>query len=251
MHLKSSPPAFRPLAIAAAAALALGLGTAFSAAAQTVPAQVAVDGTLLSISAEGEVKRAPDIARLSTGVVTRAADAQAAMAANAEQMQRVIAAIKQAGIAENDIQTSGVNLFPQYRHSENQPPEITGYEAHNTVEITVREIGKLGDLLDVLVAAGANQINGPTFDVEDKQAAFDEARRIALENARERARMYGQTLGMQVQRIVSISEGHGFAPPRPMPMMAMARMEKAADTPIEPGQSTLSVTLDVVFELDQ
>jgi uncharacterized protein YggE len=239
----------RPLAVAAA--LALGLGTALAAHAQTVPAPVAASGTLLSISAEGEVQRAPDIAHLSTGVVTRAADAQAAMNANAEQMQKVIAAIRQAGIAEDDIRTSGVNLFPQYRHAPDQAPEITGYEAHNTVEITVREIGRLGDVIDALVAAGANQINGPRFEVADKQAAFDEARRIALENARERARMYAQTLDMQVQRIVSISEGHGYAPPRPVPMMAMARMESAADTPIEPGQSTLSVTLDVVFELDQ
>lgn len=241
-------PALRPFALAVG--LSLGLGSAFAAGAQTVPAQVAIDGTLLSISAEGEVRRDPDIARLSTGVVTRAADAQAAMDANAARMQDVIAAIRQAGIAEADIQTSGVNLFPQYRYGENQPPEITGYEAHNTVEITVREIDALGDVIDALVAAGANQINGPSFDVEDKQAAFDEARRIALENARERARMYAQTLDMQVQRIVSISEGHGFAPPRPVPMMAMARMEKAG-TPVEPGQSTLSVTLDIVFELDQ
>lgn len=242
-------PALRPFVLATG--LVLGLGSAFAAVAQAVPAQVAADGTLLSISAEGEVKRAPDIARLSTGVVTRDADAQAAMDANAAQMQKVIAAIKRAGIADADIQTSGVNLFPQYRYGEDQPPEITGYEAHNTVEITVRDIEALGEVVDALVAAGANQINGPSFDVEDKQAAFDEARRIALENARGRALMYAQTLGMQVERIVSISEGHGFAPPQPVPMMAMARMEKAADTPIEPGQSTLSVNLDVVFELDQ
>ena len=244
-HL-SSFHRLRPLALAAA--LAFG-ATAMPAAAQTIPAQVATDGTLLSVSAQAEATRVPDIAHLSTGVVTQAADANAAMRANAEQMTRVVKAIRDAGIAERDIRTSGVNLNPQYRYAENQPPTITGYEARNTVDITVRKIGELGSIMDALVGVGANQINGPTFEVDDKEAAYDEARRAAIEKAQARARMYAETLGLQVRRIVSISEGNGgFGPP--VPMMAMARMEKAqADTPIAPGESTLSVNLDVVFEL--
>ncbi|GAB2620915.1 SIMPL domain-containing protein [Novilysobacter erysipheiresistens] len=237
----------RPLVLATA--LAFG-AVAMPAAAQIVTsAPVTTDGTLLSVSAEAETTRVPDIAHLSTGVVTQAADAKAAMQANAEQMTRVVAAIRKAGIAERDIQTSGVNLNPQYRYEENQPPTITGYEARNTVNITVRDIGELGGILDALVAVGANQIHGPSFAVDDKESAYDEARRAAIEKAQSRAAMYAKTLGMRVRRIVSISEGNGgFSPP--VPMMAMARMEKAsADTPIAPGESTLSVNLDVVFEL--
>jgi uncharacterized protein len=238
----------RPLMLAAA--LALGVSTTMTATAQTVPGYVASSGTLLSVSAQAEAKRVPDIANLSTGVVTQAADANAAMRANAEQMSKVVAAIKRAGIAERDIQTSGVNLNPQYRYAENQPPTITGYEARNTVNITVRDIAELGEILDALVAVGANQINGPSFDVDDKDSAYDEARRAAIDKAQARAEMYAKTLGMQVRRIVSISEGSSFGPPVPMPMMAMARMEKAqADTSISPGENTLSVNLDVVFEL--
>ncbi|HZX78777.1 SIMPL domain-containing protein [Lysobacter sp.] len=240
-------PALRPLVLAAA--LAFGALPAVTSA-QTTP-YVATDGTLLSVSAQAEARRAPDIATLSTGVVTQAADANAAMRANAEQMAKVVAAIKAAGIAERDVQTSGVNLNPQYRYAENQPPTITGYQAINNVNIVVRDIAKLGKIMDALVATGANQINGPTFDLDDakKESAYDEARRAAVEKAQARAEMYAKTLGKKVRRIVSISEGGSFAPPRPMPMMAMKAMDRMESTPISPGENTLSVNLDVVFEL--
>ena len=243
-----SIPSLGLRALALATALALG-AAAMPTHAQTLPAAVSTDGTLLSVSAQAETTRVPDIAHLSTGVVNHAADANAAMRANAAQMTRVVDAIRKAGIAERDIRTSGVNLHPQYRYADNQPPTITGYEARNTVDITVRKIGELGGIMDALVAVGANQINGPSFEVDDKEGAYDEARRAAIEKARARAQMYAQTLGMEVRRIVSISEGNGgFGPP--VPMMAMARMDKAeAGTPIAPGESTLSVNLDVVFEL--
>src|SRR5690606_2725660 len=109
---------------------------------------------------------------------------------------------------------------PQYKYAENQPPTITGYQASNTVSIKVREIDRLGKVLDALVASGANQINGPSFEIDEPEAVYDEARRAALEQAQQRAKMYADSLGMQVKRIVSISEGGGFQPPRPMVMMA-------------------------------
>ena len=244
-----------PLRLLLAVVLATGLSTALNAFAQTSsvtsPAprmESAVSGTLLSISAEAEARRVPDIARVSTGVVTQAADANAAMRANAEQMTRVVATIKRAGVAERDIRTGGIHLHPQYRHGDNQPPTISGYQASNTVDITVRDLARLGSTLDALVAGGANQINGPSFDVDDKESAYDEARRAAVDKARKRADMYAQILGMRVRRIVSISEGGSVGPP--MPMMAMARMEQSSDTPISPGENALTVNLNVVFELE-
>jgi uncharacterized protein len=245
MHPTRLP--LRPLLLAAV--LATGFSTTMTATAQNLPGYVASSGTLLSVSAQAEARRVPDIAHLSTGVVTQAADANAAMRANAEQMSKVVAAIRQAGIAERDIQTGGVNLNPQYRYAENQPPTITGYQASNTVNLVVRDIARLGRILDALVEVGANQINGPSFDVEDKDSAYDEARRAAIDKAQQRASMYAKTLGMRVRRIVSISEGGSLGPP--VPMMAMARMEKATDTPISPGENTLSANLDVVFELGE
>ena len=161
----------------------------------------------------------------------------------------VMAGLKRAGIAPRDIATSNVGLNPQYRYTDGQPPAITGYQASNNVNVVVRDIAKLGRILDALVATGANQVNGPSFDVEDKESAYDEARKRALDKAQQRAAMYAKSLGMQVRRIVSISEGGGFAPPQPMAVMSMVRAEKMADTSISPGENTLSVNLDVVFEL--
>ena len=115
----------------------------------------------------------------------------------------------------------------------------------------MRDIGKLGQVLDALVASGANQVNGPMFEIDEPEAAYDEARRAALAKAQARARMYAEALGLRVRRIVSIDEGGGFQPPMPMPMMAMARAEKgvAYDTAVSPGETTLAANLSVVFEL--
>ena len=243
------PRHLRPLLLATA----LCLGTlAMTASAQTAaPGGYAIpaDGTLLSVSAEAQAHRVPDVATISAGVVTQDADANAAMRANAEQMDKVMKAIRAAGIAERDIQTSGISVSPQYRYAENQPPQITGYQASNTVSLKVRDIAKLGKVLDSLVASGANQVNGPNFEIDQPDEAYDEARRAALEKAQARAGMYAKTLDLRVRRIVSISEGGGFRPPVPMPMMAMKAERAQADTSVSPGETTLSVSLDVVFEL--
>ena len=240
----------RPLLLAAA----LALGTTMTiACAQTtaVPGYaIPTDGTLLSVSAQADATRVPDVATISAGVVTQAADANAAMRANADQMAKVMAAIKAAGIAERDIQTAGISVHPQYRYAENQPPAITGYQASNTVNLKVRDIGDLGGVLDALVASGANQVNGPSFEIDEPETAYDEARLAALEKAKARAGTYAKAMGLRVRRVVSISEGGGFQPP--MPMMRMQAMDAAAgraETAVSPGETTLSVNLDVVFEL--
>jgi uncharacterized protein YggE len=243
-------PALRPLLLATALALGI-LGTpAMTASAQDTGHAIPTEGTLLSVSAQAEARRVPDVASVSTGVVTRAADANAAMRANAEQMDKVMAAIRAAGIAERDTQTTGINLNPDYRYEENKAPVITGYQASNNVSIKVRDVSKLGKVLDALAAAGANQINGPSFEIDEPEAVYDEARQAALKKAQARAEMYAKSLGVRVRRIVSISEGGGFRPPVPMPMMAMARGKaESFDTAVSPGETALSANLDVVFEL--
>ena len=239
----------RPLMLA----IALAAGTAMTAASAQTPnpatPMTTNDGTLLSVSAEATSKRVPDVATISTGVVTRGADSNAAMRENADQMAKVLAALKGAGIPERDIRTTGVNLNPQYHYAENQPPKITGYEARNTVSVKVRDLGKLGKIMDTLVAEGANELNGPSFEVDKPDEAYDEARRAALEKAQARAEMYAKALNLRVRRIVSIDEtSGGFRPPVPM-MRAMAMEAKGADTAISPGESSLGVSLNIVFEL--
>jgi hypothetical protein len=227
----------------------LALATFAVQAQQAPPPVVAADSTLLQVSAHAEAHRVPDVATISAGVVTQAADADAAMRANAQQMDKVMAAVRAAGIAERDIQTSGINVNPQYRYAENQPPAITGYQASNTVNLKVRDIGKLGRVLDALVASGANQVNGPSFEIDQPDTVYDEARRAALDKAQARAAMYAKTLGLRVHRIVSIGEGGGYRPPVPMPMMAMAKAMDRAETQVAPGENILGADLDVVFEL--
>ena len=234
-----------------AAALALATA-ALPTHAQERPAMTSYssDGTLVSVSAQATSKRVPDVANISTGVVTQATDANTAMRQNAERMAKVTAAIKSAGIESRDIQTSGVNLNAQYKYEQGKSPTITGYEARNTVSVKVRDIGRLGKVMDSLVAAGANDLNGPSFEVDEPDAAYDEARRAALDKARARADMYAQALGLRVRRIVSIDEGTGGIR-TPMPMMrAMAADAYAGkETSIEPGETSLSANLNVVFEL--
>jgi len=205
-------------------------------------------GTQLTITAEAEAREIPDIARLSSGVVTQAATVNAALRANAREMDTLMTALKAAGIAERDIQTSGISLYPQYRHPRNDAPTISGYQASNTVSITAREIARLGDVIDALVASGANQINGPHFAIDNPAPVLDRARLAALDNARARARLYAEALGVNVGRIISISEGSGPAQAVGMRLMsAMVQDEVAA--PISPGESTLRARVTVVFEL--
>ena len=235
-----------PLAVLlAAAVLSATVAGARAQAAPTIPA----DATLLSVSAQAEARRAPDVATVSAGVVTQAADGNTAMRQNAEQMTRVLAAIKAAGVAGKDVQTSGINLNPQYRYEENQPPRITGYQASNTVTVKLRDVARMGQVLDALVASGANNVSGPSFGIDQPDAVYDEARRKALEQARARADMYAEALGLRVRRIVSISEGGRMSPPQPMYAMRAMAMDASESTPVAPGENTLTANLEIVFEL--
>src|SRR5687768_8256170 len=198
-----------------AAALAATLLPLAPVAAQTQPATIVLNGTRLDVVATGEVTRVPDVARISAGVVSVAPTATAALAQNATQMASVRAALKRAGIADRDIQTSSINLYPDYRHdAQGSNPQIIGYRASNEVSVRFRDIANSGRILDALVAQGANQINGPMLSIDKPEAALDEARTQALANARARAELYARTLGMRVARVLSISEAAmGYMPP--------------------------------------
>lgn len=236
--------------------LALIAGTAL-VAASTLPAaaQVAVapailpDGTLLDINAEGSSTRVPDLAVVQAGVMTQAATAGEAMQQNGARMAAVLAALRRAGIAERDIQTSSISLSPQYRYAENQPPILTGYQASNQVTVRFRDIARTGTVIDTLVKEGANNLSGPTLMVDKPEAALNEARTAAIAKARERAELYARAAGLRVERILSISESGPVIPvPMPMQMLARGRVE-AADTQVAAGERELSVTVSVRFLL--
>ena len=227
--------------------LTLALLAATPALADVTTTPIA--GTALDISATGTSTRTPDLMVIGAGVVTQANKAGEAMRTNAAAMTATVAALKRAGIADRDIQTQSINLQPQYRYGDNVPPVLTGYQASNRVSVRLRDLKNAGSVLDALIAAGANQIDGPTLSVDHPEAALDEARVKALATARTRAELYAKAAGMTVRRIVRISESDG-SPPVVRPMMMMARGKAADSTPVEAGEQELTVTLSVVFELN-
>src|SRR4051812_1739134 len=226
------------------AALLLGVATVPSAASAQSTITQTIAGTRLDVTATGEVTRVPDVAVISAGVVSRSATATAALQDTANRMARVLAALKRAGVAERDVQTSSVNLNPEYRYENNQPPQLVGYSASNQVTIKFRDIRNSGKILDALVAEGANQINGPSLTIDKPEGALDEARAKAVAAGRARAELYARSLGLRVARVVSVSEsGGGYAPPPPMPpMVMMAARGERDQTTINPGEQKLQVS---------
>jgi uncharacterized protein len=237
-------------------ALALALpGVAMAHDAQSGPV-VAAGNTMLAVSAEGRSARTPDLALFSAGVTSQGKTAGAAMTANAAAMTKVVAELKKAGIADKDIQTSSINLNPLYGQPVIDPqgnmvqePRIIGYQAMNMLSVKQRDLKGFGKVLDALVAAGANQISGPNFQMDKPELALDEARTNAMKAARARADLYARAAGLRVVRILTISEGGGYQPPMPV-MYAKAEMAgDAASTPISAGQVEAQISVAVQFEL--
>ncbi len=234
-------------------ALILGSAAALPAAAQVAlpMATVVPDGTVLDVNATGRVSRTPDLATITAGVVTQAPAAATALSDNARRMDAVIKALKAAGIAARDLSTSNVGLSPQYRYAEKQPPVITGYQASNSVAIRFRDIARSGVVLDALVRAGANQIDGPNLSLSDPEAALDEARTQAITKARARAELYAKAAGLTVARIVAIGEAgeNGGDRPRPMPMMRASMAQADAETTVLAGETDVTAAVNVRFLL--
>ena len=251
---RTRSPSLARLARIASLALALPLSLAAAAPAMADGPTVAPGDTLLSLSAEGKVSRAPDMATVSAGVTTTGRTAAAAMSANAAAMSRAISALKAAGLADRDVQTSAINLSPAFAQAApNQPndaaPRITGYTASNNITVRARDLTRLGKLIDALIGAGANDINGPSFGVTDSDTAMDAAREDAMAKVRARAALYARTAGLKVLRILTISEDSGEVM-RPMPMLMMAKLAMdSAPTPVAAGEIDLTARITVAFEL--
>jgi len=233
-----------PVLLVSLAALA-----AFSAHAQHTV--LSHRGALISVSASAESSQAPDIARISAGVTSHAQDARSALSQNSADMAWVMAALRAAGIAERDIRTSRINLEATYRRPRDQDPVFTGYRASNTVTVKLREIDDLGEVLTALVEHGANQINGPWFEIEDPDAIRAQVRLDALNNARQRADQYAAALGLKVVGVISIDEGGGFGLVTPLRSSAFEAPPPppAPPAPVSRGESTIRAYLTVVFEL--
>jgi hypothetical protein len=205
--------------------------------------------TTLDLSAEGEVKMPPDMASLSLGVTTAAATAAQALAENAAQMARVMAALKAAGLAGPDIQTSQISLAPQYVYEQNQPPRLTGYQASNQVSVTERNLSGLGRLVDAVTNAGANNVGDISFGLANPVSAQNEARVRAVKALEDKARLYADAAGYHVGRLVNLSEGGGYQPSPPRPMMRAMAVQGTPVTPVETGELDIKIEISATFEL--
>ena len=239
---------------AAALGLVLTAGAAAPAAlAQAAPpaADTMFRATTLNLSAYGETMIAPDMATITLGVMTEGKTAAEAMQANATRMSAVMASLRKAGLPDKDIQTSNLNLNPQYKYQENQPPLLIGYQASNNVTITVHDLKKLGAAVDASVSAGANQVHGIGFGLKDPTAAENAARETAVKALIAKADLYARATGHKVSRLVSLSEGGGYAPPQPMPVAMYAKREMAGDagTSVSGGELKVRIDISGLYEL--
>jgi uncharacterized protein YggE len=240
---------------AVAAGSALVIVAAIAAATLIGPRQgvSATDGSLpriISVQGEGQVKTKPDMATVSTGVTSEAPTAQDALNRNNAAMASVIAALKAAGVAEDDIQTSDFSVSPQYPVLQpGQAPRISGYQVSNQVTVRVKDLAKLGTTLDALVRAGSNQINSIQFGIDEPKPFLDDARKKAIADARARAEIYAGAAGVNVGSVVQISESSAVIPPQPMYRMRAMNAVAESSVPISTGQQTIVTSVSVTFEL--
>ncbi|WP_020184371.1 SIMPL domain-containing protein [Methylopila sp. 73B] len=204
----------------------------------------------VSVTGEGVVAATPDRAAVTSGVVTRAQTAGAALAANATAMTKVFAALKAARIEDRDVATSALGLQPQYDYADGRSPKLVAYEARNAVTVRVRELDRLGALLDQLVQAGSNQLESLVFEVSDADKRLDEARKAAIADARRKAELYAEAAGAKLGEVLSIAESGGAEPPvRPQAMRAKAMDAAPAPTPVAAGEQELRVEVQARWSI--
>lgn len=242
--------------------------------------------TVLTLTGKSTVTRQADVAFFSAGVTTTGATAEEALRANAVQMQAVLAAARKLGIAEKDIQTNQVSVTPvmdteynQYNFTDTaaateeaadataeaaamavaeimvpKVPKIVGYRANNSVSITQRELNDFGRVIDMLVKAGANRVNGPTFMLEDSASTVDEARIGAIADAHKQAEFYAAAAGLKVVRIVMMGEGKtsGLSSSYDDAVYELAAgsvYDVYSETPVSTGELTITGSIGMLFEL--
>jgi uncharacterized protein YggE len=242
-----------------AAAMLAATAIAACAAAPAVVAQTPPPGgmppmssiqpeTTITLNGKGSVDRAPDIAMITVGVSVDGETASAAMSQQTTKMNGVFAAVKAAGVADRDMQTSNLSLNPIYDYPPNQQPKMRGYNASNQITIRVRDLKNLGKTLDAVVKGGGNTIHGVSFSIDKPEAYQNEARVAAIKDAAAKAELYAQAVGYKVKRIVTVSEIDYS--PRPVPMMARMQVADAAEsTPVAAGEVSLEQQVNVTFEL--
>ncbi|WP_040675231.1 MULTISPECIES: SIMPL domain-containing protein [unclassified Nitrobacter] len=226
--------------------ITLAIAVATVAALISRPAQADAPPPTISVTGEATISAPPDLAEIEAGVTTDAKTAREASEANNAAMSKVLAALKSAGIAEKDYQTSRLSLQPQYTNQNRSGPSVlSGYRATNRITVKLRDIAKMAGVIDAVTAAGANDIGGINFTVSNASKLLDHARAEAIADARRKAEIYAKAAGVSLGAPVSIAE-HGSAVPV---LYRRAAAPMAAEAAIAPGEETLRVTVGVSWEI--
>jgi hypothetical protein len=240
MHLSNTQSSSACVALLAVLVLSVS-----PVSAQTLP------GRTLSIVGSGEVHATPDAALISVGVVSEGDTAAIALKTDSTVLAKVIDMVRSSGVEPKDLQTNGLSLEPRYSRPEKPSatdrPRIIGYTVTNEVTVRVRDLAKLGDLLDKVTVAGANRIDGVQFIVSNQGELLDEARQKAVADAKDKADLYARAAGVTLAKVMSLGEETAPSPPRPLARVMAAAA--AAPVPIEAGEMTLSARVRVVWSL--
>ncbi len=232
--------------------LLAGIALASSGVAQAANVQITAENPVIELSVSEQIDSRPDTASFSTGVNSKAPTATQALRDNSRKARVVIEKLKSLGIANKDIQTTGINLRADYEYDQSsRMNRFIGYRVSNQVRATVRDIDKLGSILDALVSkGGATNLNGPYFSIDDDSDVKRLARERALANARSQAESYARASGYSGVRVLSIAEGLRNISRGPAPMMPEMMADVArGSVPVAPGQVGTTVTLDITYEM--
>jgi uncharacterized protein len=212
--------------------------------------EIEAEGPVVELSIFESVEAEPDIVMIGAGVSTEARTATEALRLNSVEMQKVIAELKRLGVPERDIQTTGINLNAMFDYDQNGRRQVfRGYQASNRVSVKLRKIAETGRVLDALVTAGANDLSGPSFSLENDEPAKDAARKRALERAKVRAEDYARQLGYDSARVLAISESMSGHSPMPERAMMRASADMAAAPPVQPGMVSTGISITIKYEL--
>ncbi|WP_095011899.1 SIMPL domain-containing protein [Tsuneonella mangrovi] len=232
--------------------IALALGTAALSAPAAAEVQVQSQGPVVDLSVTKTIRAKPDMVTVGAGVSTIAPTAVEAMQQNATAMDALVKRIKALGIAPEDVQTTGINLNARYRYDQTSREQVfDGYQASNRVSVTLHNVERAGPMLDALVAAGATDISGPNFAIEDDTALQEQARKAAFAELQSRAKEYAQWSGYSGVRLLQVGESVSSSAPMPMLKRTMDAVAAAPPTPVEPGLVGTSVTVSASFEMTQ
>ncbi|MDP4574841.1 SIMPL domain-containing protein [Qipengyuania sp. G39] len=238
-----------------AIALLAATASTVAAPAQAAEVQITTQNPVIELSVFEQIEVEPDMATISTGVQTDAATAVEALRRNSAEMERLVALIRALGIPARDIQTASINLNPRYDYNNrgDQPPRFLGYQASNQVTVKLRDLDRVGEVLDAMVEAGATNINGPQFSIEDDEAVKAQARSNALERGRAQAEEYARLAGYSGVRLLQVAEAirgsSGSMAKDEAIVVTASRVAAAPPPPVAPGVVSTGVGIALTYEM--